>query len=75
MKLTDILSLSHYENFRDLFKIILSEFSEKEMLTTAAATTDEKDSKSSVISFKQVPSFIKLNFSFSLDLNVFVFCE
>lgn len=75
MKLSDILSLSHYENFRDLFKIILSEFSEKEMLTTVAATTDEKDSKSSVISFKQVPSFIKLNFSFSLDLNVFVFCE
>ena len=75
MKLSDILSLSHYENFRDLFKIILLEFSEKEMLTTVAATTDEKDSKSSVISFKQVPSFIKLNFSFSLDLNVFVFCE
>ena len=41
----------------------------------AAVTTDEEDSKSSVMSFKQVPTFIKWDFSFSLDCNVFVFCE
>ena len=74
MKLSDFLSLSHYENFGGLFKLILSIFSEKEMFM-AAVTTDEEDSKSSVMSSKQVPTFIKWDFSFSLDCNVFVFCE
>ena len=69
MKLSNFLSLSHDENFEHLFKITLSGFSEKEMFMDAA----DEDSKSSVINFKQLSSFIKWDFSFSLDCNFF--CE
>ena len=72
MKLSNFLSFSHDENFEHLFKITLSGFSEKEMFMAAATAADE-DSKSSVINFKQLSSFIKWDFLFSLDCNFF--CE